>query len=147
MSHERSLWSFMCATQRSPRASSASAATTRFRYVTLDELFSTSDVISLHVPLTPATRHLINPATLAQTKRGVVLINTSRGGLLDTRALIAAHQGFLTREALANIATTTLENIAAFARDAPLVNEVRARDVVLPVSALSAEQSSSTGSA
>lgn len=147
---------------------------TRFgvRYVNLDELYAASDVITLHCPLLPQTHHLINAAALAQMKREVILINTGRGALIDTKALIAAlkagriggagldvyeeegvffhelskgmlqddvlarlltfpnvlvtsHQGFLTREALRNIASTTLANFSAFERGETLVNEVR----------------------
>ena len=58
------------------------------RHVSLDELFATSDIISLHCPLTPETRHLIDAAALERMKRGVMLINTSRGAVVDTRALI-----------------------------------------------------------
>ena len=58
------------------------------RYVPLDELLSSSDIISLHCPLTPETRHLIDKAALQRMKRGVMLINTSRGAVVDTRALI-----------------------------------------------------------
>jgi D-lactate dehydrogenase len=141
-------------------------------YVPLPELFASSDIVSLHVPLTPSTRHLIDARALAAMKRGVILINTGRGALVDTTALIAAlktghiggagldvyeeeegvffndlsgevlqddvlarlltfpntlitsHQGFLTREALDNIADTTLANITAFAQKAPLPNAV-----------------------
>ena len=60
------------------------------RYVSLDELLTQSDVISLHTPLTPETNHLINAKTLAQMKRGVMLINTSRGALIDTPSTIEA---------------------------------------------------------
>ena len=143
------------------------------RYVTLNDLFSASDVISLHVPLTPGTRHLIDAPALERMKCGVIVINTSRGALIDTQALVAAlkrghvgaagldvyeeeeglffqdlsghvlqddvlarlltfpntlitsHQGFLTHEALANIAETTLANIQAFERGEPLAHEVR----------------------
>lgn len=161
-----------------PRPSAALADALGLRYVDLSELYRESDVISLHVPLTPATHHLIDAGALAAMKRGVVLINTGRGALIDTRALIDAlkrehigaagldvyeeeegvffrnlsdrvlqddvlarlltfpnvlvtsHQGFLTREALANIAGTTLGNVWAFARGESLVNEVRAEDVL-----------------
>ena len=129
---------------------------------TLDRLLAESDIITLHVPLFPETHHLINRAAIERMKPGVMLINTSRGGLVDTRALIAglksgkigsagldvyeeeagiffhdmsdkvltddvlarlmtfnnvvvtSHQAFLTREALANIAETTLANIAEY---------------------------------
>lgn len=143
-------------------------------YVALDELYRQADIVSLNVPLTPATRHIIGSESLARMKRGVMIINTGRGALIDTRALIAAlktghvgaagldvyeeeegiffadlsgevlqddvlarlmtfpnvlitaHQGFLTREALSNIASTTLGNVTAFERGEALVNEVRA---------------------
>lgn len=132
------------------------------RYTTLEDLLSISDVISLHVPLTPATHHLINAKTLVLTKPGVMLINTGRGALIDTTALIeslktghlgsagldvyeeeegiffsdhsgeilqddqlarlmtfpnvliTSHQAFLTRDALENIANTTLQSITDF---------------------------------
>ena len=59
------------------------------RYVSLDELFSGSDIISLHCPLTEETRHIINEEAINQCKRGVVLLNTSRGALVDAEALLA----------------------------------------------------------
>ncbi|WP_220813038.1 2-hydroxyacid dehydrogenase [Pseudomonas paralcaligenes] len=141
------------------------------RQVELDELIAESDVISLHCPLTEASHHLIDAARLARMKCGAMLINTGRGALVDTPALIealksgqlgylgldvyeeeaelffedrsdqplqddvlarlltfpnvivTAHQAFLTREALAAIAATTLDNIAAWAAGAP-VNRV-----------------------
>lgn len=149
-----------------------------FTYVELDELYRTSDIISLHVPLTPETHHLIDGPAISKMKRGVVIVNTGRGALIDTRALIdglksgqigaagldvyeeeeglffrdlsdrviqddvlarllmfpnilvTAHQAFLTREALANIAATTLASVTAFERGEPLVHEVRAKDVL-----------------
>ncbi|MDY4692873.1 MAG: 2-hydroxyacid dehydrogenase [Blautia sp.] len=58
-------------------------------YVSLDELLSTSDLISLHCPLTEETKHLINAQTIAKMKDGVILVNTSRGGLIKTDDLIA----------------------------------------------------------
>lgn len=57
-------------------------------YVSLEELMQKSDVISLHCPLTTQTKHLINKDTIAMMKDGVYLVNTSRGGLIDTQALI-----------------------------------------------------------
>lgn len=61
-------------------------------YVGLDELLRSADIISLHVPLMPQTHHLINAETLAMMKPGVMIVNTSRGGLIDTEALIGAVQ-------------------------------------------------------
>lgn len=148
-------------------------------YTSLAALYAAADVISLHVPLTPATHHLVNADALAQMKPGVMLINTGRGALIDAKALIDAlkagrigaagldvyeeeegiffrdlsdqvlkddvlarlltfpnvlitsHQAFLTREALASIASTTLENARAFEQGEPLKNEIHAT-VVAP---------------
>lgn len=61
-----------------------------FQWVPMGELLARSDVISLHATLSPATYHIINAANLARTKRGVLIINTARGALVDTRALRAA---------------------------------------------------------
>ena len=60
------------------------------RKVDLDELLTTADVISLHIPLTPATRHTINADAIAKMRPGTLLINTARGGLIDEQALIDA---------------------------------------------------------
>jgi D-lactate dehydrogenase len=60
------------------------------RYVTLNELLKQSDIVSLHAPLNPQTYHMINAQTLSLMKPGAMLINTSRGALVDSRALIAA---------------------------------------------------------
>ena len=132
------------------------------RYTDIDQLLAESDIVTLHVPLFPETKHIIDEDAIGQMKPGAMLINTSRGGLLDTRALIdglksgkigsagldvyeeetgiffhnmsdkvltddvlarlmtfnnvvvTSHQAFLTREALSNIADTTLENIAEY---------------------------------
>ena len=143
-------------------------------YVSREELFRRSDIISLHCPLTDATRYMIDGAAIGRMKPGVMLINTGRGQLIHTEALIeglkekkigaagldvyeeeaayfyedtsdrimdddvlarllsfnnvvmTSHQGFFTREALDNIAHTTLQNINDFAVHRELRNEVRA---------------------
>ena len=59
------------------------------KYVELDELFEKSDVISLHCPLTPETRHLIGFDALPKLKKGVIILNTSRGALIDAEALLS----------------------------------------------------------
>lgn len=64
------------------------AERTGIRYVPLDELLEFSDVVSLHAPLIPETYHLIDGARIQRMKRGAMLINTSRGGLVDAAALI-----------------------------------------------------------
>lgn len=58
-------------------------------YVPKEELYRTSDIISLHLPLMPTTHHMINDQAVKQMKTGVMLINTSRGGLIDTTAVVA----------------------------------------------------------
>ena len=57
-------------------------------YVSKEELFKTSDIITLHCPLNSDTRHIINEESIALMKKGVYLVNTSRGALIDTDALI-----------------------------------------------------------
>ena len=59
-------------------------------YVERDALLAASDIVSLHCPLTPRTRHLIDAAALSRMKRGAMLVNTSRGAVIDTAAVIAA---------------------------------------------------------
>lgn len=66
------------------------AAEVGLEYAALPQLYQRSDIISLHVPLTPKTHHLVDGNALAQMKRGVLLINTGRGALIDSRALIEA---------------------------------------------------------
>lgn len=73
-----------------PFAQPELAASLGFEYVALDRLLAEADVLSLHLPLTAETRHLVDAVALAAMKPGAVLINTSRGGLVDTTALIAA---------------------------------------------------------
>jgi D-lactate dehydrogenase len=58
------------------------------RYVDRAELFAASDIVTLHCPLTPHTHHLVDASSLRQLKRGMMLINTSRGAVIDTRAVI-----------------------------------------------------------
>lgn len=60
------------------------------RYVSVEELLACSDVVSLHCPLTPENRHIVNGESLARAKRGSILVNTSRGGLVDTEAATEA---------------------------------------------------------
>lgn len=142
------------------------------RYVPLAQLFAESDVISLHCPLLEENYHLLNRDSFAQMKDGVMIINTSRGGLLDAEHAIEAinngkigslgldvyeeeenlfftdksseiirddtfhllsaypnvimtgHQAFLTREALAAIAHTTLDNLQRLSRGKPCDNKI-----------------------
>ncbi len=77
----------VCASTRSPVSEPGVTA------LPLDELLATSDVVSLHLPLTDATRHMIGARELASMKRGALLINTARGGLVDEAALAEALRG------------------------------------------------------
>ncbi|MBI5306312.1 hydroxyacid dehydrogenase [Candidatus Wolfebacteria bacterium] len=61
-----------------------------FKYVSLNELLTTADVISLHVPYCESTRHLINSRNIGKIKKGALLINTARGAIIETEALIKA---------------------------------------------------------
>jgi D-lactate dehydrogenase len=136
----------------------------RVEYCGLKELLSKADIVSLHLPLMEASRHLLNTESLSWMKRGAILINTGRGALVDTPALIAglksgaiggagldvyeeeegvffedhsgevledehlawllmcpnvlvtAHQAFLTREALRELAAVTLANLMALSK-------------------------------
>ena len=142
------------------------------QYLPLMEVLKQSDIISLHCPLTEQTKHLVNETSLKVMKDGVMLINTSRGGLIDTKAaivalkkgklgylgidvyeqeeklffhdlsekiieddvimrllsfsnvLITAHQGFLTDEALTQIALVTLQNMSDFEQGKKAQNAV-----------------------
>ncbi len=142
------------------------------KYLPLNDVLAQSDILSLHCPLTDKTKHLVNAGTLGLMKNGAMLINTSRGALIDTKAaitalkkgklgylgidvyeqeeklffhdlseniieddvimrllsfpnvLITSHQGFLTDEALTQIALVTLQNISDFEQGKKLENEV-----------------------
>lgn len=144
----------------------------KIRYVSLGEIWKRSDIISLHCPLTDENTHIINRESIEKMKKGVVIINTSRGALIDSEALlegikerkigaacldvyeeesdvffndfsghivdddtlarlismpnviVTSHQAFLTKEALMNIAHTTLYNIKQFLKLKRCDNEV-----------------------
>jgi len=73
-----------------PFKDEAWAAANGIRYASMEEILPQADILSLHTPLTPETHHLINARSLALMKPGVFLLNTSRGKLIDTAALIQA---------------------------------------------------------
>lgn len=73
-----------------PHPKTELAASLGFSYVSLEDLLKQSDIISLHVPYLPATHHLINNQNISLCKKGCYIINTSRGGLIETGALIGA---------------------------------------------------------
>ena len=145
------------------------AAKAGVEYTDAKTLVRESAVITLHVPLTPETNHIVNRETIELTKPGTIIVNVSRGALIDTKALIealkcghlggvaldvyeeeegvffedlsgqvlqdddlarlltfpnvliTAHQAFLTREALAEIARVTVDNLRAFGRGEPFL--------------------------
>ncbi|MCC6934244.1 MAG: hydroxyacid dehydrogenase [Candidatus Yanofskybacteria bacterium] len=66
------------------------AATTPLTYAPLDDVLAKADVLSVHMPYTPETHHIINAEAFGRMKKGVILINTARGELIDTHALVAA---------------------------------------------------------
>jgi D-lactate dehydrogenase len=79
-----------------PRPEPLLAELVGFDYVELDELVAAADIVSLHAPLTPATHHLVGRELLGRFRRGALLVNTARGGLVDTEALLwALDQGIL----------------------------------------------------
>lgn len=86
-------------------------------YVTLDELMSSCDVISLHVPLNDSTKGLINADNIAKMKESAVLINTARGPVVDSQALADA----LNEEKIAGAAVDVFENEPPVAKDHPLL--------------------------
>jgi len=89
-----------------------------YQYKSLDEVLAESDVISLHVPLLPSTYHLINEERLKKMKKGAILINTARGGLVDTDALLKAiDQGHLGGAGL-----DVVENETSLSSNHPLLN-------------------------
>ena len=76
------------------------------RYVDLDTLLASSDVISLHCPLTPETAQIINAEALSKMRDGAILLNTARGGLIDELALANALSSGKLRAAAADVVTT-----------------------------------------
>ena len=84
----RILSGFGCRIVAHDPAPNASLAGTGLEYVPLDDLFASADIISLHCPLTPETHHMIDRMALSRLRDGVMLINTSRGAVVDTRAVI-----------------------------------------------------------
>lgn len=90
-----------------------------FRYVSLDELLAQSDIVSLHAPALPQTRHMINRETLSKMKPGSYLVNTARGSLVDTPALAWA----LDHGILAGAALDALEGEEFLQREEELLGE------------------------
>lgn len=110
------------------------------KYVGQKELFENSDYISLHCPLTPENHHLINKDTLALMKKNVVLVNTGRGALIDSKALIDSLVAGRIRGAALDVYE---EEEAYFFQDwslAPIQDEVLARLIELPNVLLTSHQ-------
>lgn len=71
-----------------PYPDTEASAKLDYKYLKLDEIYNQSDIIALHCPLTKDTHHIINKSSIAKMKKGVVIVNTSRGGLIDTQDII-----------------------------------------------------------
>ena len=84
----RILRAFGCEVLAYDVAPSEECVASGVRYVPLQDIWAASDIITLHVPLTPETRHMVASHSVARMKRGVMIVNTSRGALVDTQALI-----------------------------------------------------------
>jgi len=109
-----------------------------FRYVSLDEVISQSDILSLHAPLTPDNYHLINHHSIEKMKPGAILINTARGELVENRALITALKskllagaGLDTIEGEHYLATSALIEAITDNATAPLAYEYATEDRIL----------------
>lgn len=100
-------------------------------FVDKDELFKRSDIISIHCPLTPHTKHIINKSSIAKMKKGVVIINTSRGGLIDSDALL---DGLLSRKVGAACLDVYEDEEEIFSKD--LSSHIMADDVLTRLIAL-----------
>ena len=110
------------------------------RYLPLDEILQQAQIISLHCPLTPGTRHLINQQSLARLQPGSMLINTGRGALVDTPALIDALKdgqlGYLGLDVYEEEAALFFEDQS----DLPLQDDVLARLLTFPNVIITAHQ-------
>ncbi len=151
------------------------------RYISFDDLLKESDIISVHCPLTPDTTHLFDAVAFSKLKNGAMLINTGRGGIINTsdaiialksgqlgylgidvyegekklfykdlsatmiqddmierlisfnNVLITPHQGFFTKEAISQIAETTIQNFTDFENNLPSENEVKIKAAAVTV--------------
>lgn len=156
-------------------------------YMSIEDMLPIADVVSLHVPLLPSTYHIMNKPRFAMMKKGALLLNVSRGGLVDSdemmhalestqlggvgldvweneadmfftdwtdmdletrmkawdrkfyaltsfpQVIVTPHSAFLTNEALANIASTTVTNMEEFLLNKPLTNEIKVKPRVNPI--------------
>ena len=110
------------------------------RYVDLDTLFADCDVITLHAPLTPDTHHLIDEAALAKMRPGVMIVNTSRGALIDTPAVIeglkSGHVGHLALDVYEEEADLFFEDLS----DRVIQDDVFSRLLTFPNVFITAHQ-------
>jgi D-lactate dehydrogenase len=108
-----------------------------FSYVELDELLKQSDVVSLHVPYLPATHHLMNHERLSKMKPGAILVNTARGELVDTRALIESldkgHLGGAAIDVVEGEALLNYQEETALLRSDALAEDVLRHSVEISV--------------
>ncbi len=90
-----------------------------FKYVSLNELLAQSDIISIHCPLTPETTHLIDKEQVSKMKKGMVLINTARGGIISTEALMEG----LENQTIAYVGLDVLEEECAIKEEKQLLSK------------------------
>ena len=109
-------------------------------YVEKEELFRRADLISLHAPLFPTTHHIINAETIAMMKNTVMLVNTARGGLVDTEALIAAlKQGKFHAVAL-DVYEGEDDNVYTDRSDQAIAEDITARLLMFPQVVMTSHQ-------
>lgn len=123
------------------------APNSNLNYVSLDEIFSKSDIISLHCPLTEETKHLINASSIEKMKKGVFILNTSRGALIDAEALL---NGIKSRKIGAACLDVYEEESDIFFKDKSghiLNDDVLARLISMPNVILTAHQAFLTNEA
>ena len=96
-----------------------------FEYADLDDLLAQSDVITLHLPLLPSTHHILHKDNILKIKKGAYLVNTARGGLIETEAILLA----LEKEVLAGVALDVLEEEKAIIDEAEYINNPQQREV------------------
>ena len=109
-------------------------------YVEKDELFERADLISLHAPLFPSTHHVINEASIAKMKDRVMLVNTARGGLIDTEALIAALKKGKFHAVALDVYEGEDDNVYTDRSDKAITDDITARLLMFPQVVLTSHQ-------
>lgn len=126
------LQGFGCRIQAYDPFPSPAARAAGFNFLPLEQALTDADIVTLHCPLTPDTQHLINGASLARMKPGAMLVNTSRGALIDTNAaldaLLSRQLGYLGIDVYEDEADLFYEDLSAV----PLADAMLARLLTMP---------------